>query len=190
MATPQRTQEQGEELTRRQRDARREIRVLGDPVLRERARDVAEFDRGLRKLVKRMVRIMRDAPGIGLAAPQIGVLQRVVVYEVDEGEPQALVNPEIVAVSEETETTSEGCLSVPGGQVPVERPVRITVRAHDVYGDVVEFEAGELEARVIQHEYDHIEGVLIVDRTTREARAEALRALREGAPDAPAGADL
>jgi len=169
--------------------------VLGDPVLRERAREVDEFDRALRKLAKRMVRVMRDAPGIGLAAPQVGVLQRLLVYEVDEGEPQALVNPEIVAVSEETEVGEEGCLSVPQGRVPVERALRITVRARDVYGEPVEFEAEDLEARVIQHEYDHLDGVLIVDRTTREARAALLRAGRDGAvpagaADVPAGAEL
>jgi peptide deformylase len=185
MATPHQAMERDEELTRRQREARREIRVIGDPVLRERAREVTEFDRGLRKLAKRMVRIMRDAPGVGLAAPQVGVLQRLIVYEVDEGEPQALVNPEIVTASAETETGEEGCLSVPDSRVPVERALRITVRAHDVYGEPVEFEAEELEARVIQHEHDHLEGVLIVDRTTREARSEALRALRDAAAAGP-----
>jgi peptide deformylase len=190
MATSEKTVEHDEQLTRRQREARREIRVIGDPVLRERAREVEQFDRGLRKLAKRMVRVMRDAPGIGLAAPQIGVQQRLLVYEVDEGEPQALVNPEIVAVSEETVVGEEGCLSVPDSRVPVERALRITVRGRDVYGEPVEFEAEELEARVIQHEYDHLEGVLIVDRTTREARAEALRTLRDGAPAAAGGADL
>jgi peptide deformylase len=184
MATSEKTVEHDEQLTRRQREARREIRVIGDPVLRERAREVEQFDRGLRKLTKRMVRIMRDAPGIGLAAPQIGVQQRLLVYEVDEGEPQALVNPEIVAVSEETVVGEEGCLSVPDSRVPVERALRITVRGRDVYGETVEFEAEELEARVIQHEYDHLEGVLIVDRTTREARAEALQALSGGQPAA------
>jgi peptide deformylase len=188
MATPHQTAERDEELTRRQRAARQEIRVIGDPVLRERAREVTSFDRALRKLAKRMVRVMRDAPGVGLAAPQVGVLQRLLVYEVDEGEPQALVNPEIVAASDETETGEEGCLSVPEGRVPVERAVRITVRARDVYGEPVEFEAEALEARVIQHEYDHLEGILIVDRTTREARAATLRALREGEPPADGAA--
>lgn len=182
MATPHKIAERDEELTRRQRAARQEIRIIGDPVLRERAREVAGFDRALRKLAKRMVRVMRDAPGIGLAAPQVGVLQRLLVYEVDEGDPQALVNPEIVATSEATEIGEEGCLSVPQGRVPVERSVRVTVRARDVYGEPVEFEAEGLEARVIQHEYDHLEGVLIVDRTTREARAAIMRTLRDEGP--------
>ncbi len=197
MATPHQAMERDEDLTRRQREARREIRVIGDAVLRERARDVTAFDRGLRKLAKRMVRIMHDAPGVGLAAPQLGVPQRLIVYEVDDGDPQALVNPEIVAASEETEIGEEGCLSVPDSRVPVERPVRVTVRARDVYGEPVEFEAVEFEARVIQHEHDHLEGVLIVDRTTRETRSEALRALRDAASAAPGhasaargGADL
>ena len=167
-----------EEESRRQREARREIRVIGDPVLRERAREVESFDRSLRKLAKRMIRIMHDAPGIGLAAPQVGVLERLLVYDVDD-DPQVLVNPVVSPVSEEKQTVDEGCLSVPGVSLPVERAVRIHVRGQDVAGRPVDFEAEELEARVIQHELDHLDGVLIVDRTTREARAEAMRALRE-----------
>jgi peptide deformylase len=166
------------ELTRREREARREIHVIGDPVLRERAREVVDFDRGLRKLAKRMIRVMHDAPGVGLAAPQVGVLQRLLVYDVDE-DPQVLVNPELDEFSDEVEEADEGCLSVPGLTMPVERPVSLRVRAQDAYGEPLEFRAEGFEARVIQHEFDHLEGVLIVDRTSRSARAAAMRSLRE-----------
>jgi peptide deformylase len=166
------------ELTRREREARREIHVIGDPVLRERAREVVDFDRGLRKLAKRMIRVMHDAPGVGLAAPQVGVLQRLLVYDVDE-DPQVLVNPELDEFSDEVEEADEGCLSVPGLTMPVERPVSLRVRAKDGYGEPLEFRAEGFEARVIQHEFDHLEGVLIVDRTSRSARAAAMRSLRE-----------
>ena len=169
-----------QEETRRQREARREIRVIGDPVLRERAREVATFDRSLRKLAKRMIRIMHDAPGVGLAAPQVGVLERLLVYDVDD-DPKVLVNPVVEPASDERRLGDEGCLSVPGVSLPVERAVRIHVTGQDVSGNAVDFVAEDLEARVIQHELDHLNGVLIVDRTTREARAEALRALREDA---------
>jgi peptide deformylase len=167
-----------EELSRREREARREIRVIGDPVLRERAREVTTFDRSLRKLAKKMIRIMHDAPGVGLAAPQVGVLQRLLVYDVDD-DPRVLVNPEFDEVSEELEEADEGCLSVPGLTMPVERPVSLRVRAFDGDGEPLEFRAEGFEARVIQHEFDHLEGVLIVDRTSRAARAAAMRALRE-----------
>jgi len=166
------------ELSRRQREARRDIRVIGDPVLRERAHEVTAFDRGLRKLAKRMIRTMHDAPGVGLAAPQIGVLQRLLVYDVDD-DPRALVNPVLGEFSDETEEIEEGCLSVPGVTMPVERPVSLRVQGVDASGEPVDFFADGLKARVIQHEYDHLEGVLIVDRTTRSARAAALRELRD-----------
>ena len=169
------------ELSRREREARRDIRVIGDPVLRERALEVTTFDRGLRKLAKRMIRIMHDAPGVGLAAPQIGVLQRLLVYDVDDvdDDPRVLVNPQLDEFSEETQETDEGCLSVPGVTMPVSRPVSLRVRALDAAAEPLEFRAEGLEARVIQHEVDHLEGVLIVDRTSRSARAAALRELRD-----------
>ncbi len=178
------TRETKEERARR--EARREIRVIGDPVLRERAREVESFDRSLRKLAKRMIRIMHDAPGVGLAAPQVGVVERLLVYDVDD-DPQVLVNPAITELTDERLAADEGCLSVPGVVMPVERVARIRVEGRDVDGDPVDFEAEGFEARVIQHEVDHLDGVLIVDRTTREARAAALRALREGAPPAAPG---
>jgi len=167
-----------EEVSRRQREADREIRVIGDPVLREHAREVTEFDRGLRKLAKRMIRIMHDAPGVGLAAPQVGVLQRLLVYDVDD-DPRVLVNPVLEEFSDETEEFDEGCLSVPGVTMPVGRSLSVRVRGRDVDGEPVDFLAEGFEARVIQHEADHLDGVLIVDRTSRSARAAALRALRE-----------
>ena len=170
--------ERDEELDRRQRAARREIRVIGDPVLRERAAEVVTFDRGLRKLAKRMIRVMHDAPGVGLAAPQVGVLQRLLVYDVDD-DPRVLVNPVLDEFSDETEEGDEGCLSVPGVTMPVARALRVRVRGQDGAGEPLDFVAEDLEARVIQHEYDHLEGVLIVDRTSRSARAAAMRALRE-----------
>jgi peptide deformylase len=169
-----------QELSRRQRAARKEIRVIGDPVLREHAHDVTEFDRGLRKLAKRMIRTMHDAPGVGLAAPQVGVLQRLLVYDVDD-DPRVLANPVLDEFSEETEESEEGCLSVPGVTMPIVRPVSVRVRGMDEYGEPVDFRAEGFEARVIQHENDHLDGVLIVDRTTRSARAAALRAMRDQA---------
>lgn len=177
-----------QELSRRQREARKDIRVIGDPVLRERAREVAAFDRSLRKLARRMIRTMKDAPGVGLAAPQVGVLQRLLVYDVDD-DPRVLVNPQLSEFAAETEEADEGCLSVPGVTMPVERALSVHVRGFDEYGEPVEFVAEGFTARVIQHEYDHLEGVLIVDRTSRSARAAALRAMRENGtgPLAPTG---
>jgi peptide deformylase len=170
--------EHDEELDRKQREARREIRVIGDPVLRERAAEVESFDRSLRKLAKKMIRIMHDAPGVGLAAPQVGVLQRLLVYDVDD-DPRVLVNPELDEFSDEIEESDEGCLSVPGVTMPVERSLSVRVRAQDAGGEALDFVAEGLEARVIQHEFDHLNGVLIVDRTSRSARAAAIRELRE-----------
>lgn len=173
--------------SREQLEARREIRVIGDPVLREHAREVTTFDRRLRKLAKRMIKIMHDAPGVGLAATQVGVLERLLVYDVED-DPRVLVNPVLSEFSEEREECDEGCLSVPGVTMPVERSARVRVQGRDARGGEVDFVAEGLEARVIQHEVDHLDGVLIVDRTTREARAVALRALRETAPQpTPAG---
>jgi peptide deformylase len=178
MTQTRQSEQERVDLSRREREARRDIRIIGDPVLRERALEVTVFDRGLRKLAKRMIRIMQDAPGVGLAAPQIGVLQRLLVYNVDD-DPRVLVNPALDEFSEEIEEIDEGCLSLPGVTMPVSRPVSLRVRAVDAAGEPLEFHAEGLEARVIQHEYDHLEGVLIVDRTSRSARAAALRELRD-----------
>jgi peptide deformylase len=173
-----RPDESPEEAERR-RSALRQIRVFGDPVLRERAQVVTSFDGDLTKLAERMTQIMNDAPGIGLAATQVGVVRRLLVYKVED-EVHALVNPQVEVVVDETETVDEGCLSLPGIVVPVERPLVVDVCARDVHGHTLDFTAEGLEARVIQHELDHLDGVLIIDRTTREERAKALRALREG----------
>jgi peptide deformylase len=164
----------------RQAAARRHIRTLGDPVLREQARPVEKFDDELAALSRRMVAIMRDAPGVGLAATQLGVVLRVIVYEVDD-EPVTLVNPKIVTASTETEVLDEGCLSLPTVMLPIERPLAVRVRARDLRGRRLEYDAEGLEARVIQHETDHLDGILILDRASREERARALREFRERA---------
>jgi peptide deformylase len=156
------------------------IRRFGDPILKSRATPVDRFDDALRRQVSRMAAIMGDALGVGLAAPQLGVSQRVLVYRVGQEAPLvALVNPELEWAGDEEEVGEEGCLSIPGVQMDVERPVHVRVRARDEHGDERLVEASGLEARVIQHEIDHLDGVLILDRTTREQRKEAIRALRE-----------
>ena len=167
--------------TRARRDSALEhVHKFGDPVLRTRAREVTRFDEVLEAEVDQMGRIMDDALGIGLAATQVGRLSRVLVYRVAEDSPLvALVNPEIEWASEETEVDQEGCLSLPGVLVDVERPARIRVKAQDQRGDFVLLDARELEARVIQHEIDHLDGVLILDRASREQRKQAMKALRE-----------
>ena len=156
------------------------IRRLGDPVLKSRAMPVDRFDDPLRSQVERMAGIMRDAFGMGLAAPQLGISQRLLVYTVGADAPLiVLANPEIEWSSREQETLDEGCLSIPGITVDVERPVHVRVRALDEEGRERLVEASGLEARVIQHEIDHLDGVLILERTSRESRKAALRELRE-----------
>jgi peptide deformylase len=158
------------------------VRVFGDPVLRARALPVERFDDELRDEVARMAAIMRDGLGVGLAATQLGVMHRVLVYQVGADAPlAALVNPEVEWRSDEAEIAEEGCLSLPGVHVDVERPLYVRVRGQDQHGDEVSVEATGLEARVIQHEVDHLDGVLILDRTTREERKQAMRELRERA---------
>jgi peptide deformylase len=157
------------------------IRKWGDPVLKSRATPVDRFDDALRQQVQRMAGIMQDALGVGLAAPQLGISQRVLVYRIGSDAPLvALVNPELEWRSGDSETFEEGCLSIPDVAVDVERPVHVRVRARDERGEERLVEASGLEARVIQHEMDHLDGVLMLDRASREARKEALRALREG----------
>jgi len=167
--------------TRRKRDeALAYVRKLGDPVLRARAVPVDRFDERLAAEVERMGELMADALGVGLAATQLGVLHRVLVYRVNVEDPvTVLVNPEIEWSSEELEIAEEGCLSLPGVHVEVERPARVRVRARDEKGAELELEAEALTARVIQHEVDHLDGILILDRISREARKEAMRAMRE-----------
>src|SRR5918992_1056928 len=156
------------------------IRRLGDPVLKSRATAVDRFDDSLRRQVGRMAGLMADALGVGLAAPQLGVSQRLLVYRVGPDAPViALANPEIEWASEEREVLDEGCLSIPGILVDVERSVHVRIRACDEEGENRAIEASGLEARVIQHEMDHLDGVLILDRTSRDQRRVAMRALRE-----------
>jgi peptide deformylase len=171
------------ELAAKRGEALRHVRKFGDPVLRTRARPVERFDHALLDEVKRMGELMIDAIGVGLAANQLGVLHRLLVYRVH---PQsavvALVNPEIEWHGEEEETLEEGCLSLPGVHVDVQRPVHVRVSAQDERGEPITIEASGLEARVIQHEVDHLDGVLVLDRISRAQRKEAMRALREAMP--------
>ena len=168
------------EVAARRAAALAHVRKFGDLVLRTKARPVDRFDDALRSEIDRMGRLMHDSMGVGLAATQVGTLNRVLVYRVQpEGNIAALVNPEIEWKGKETETMEEGCLSLPAILVDVERPIYVRVRALDENGDPIVIEASGLEARVIQHEIDHLDGVLILDRTSRDQRKEAMRALRE-----------
>jgi peptide deformylase len=168
-----------------EREARRAaamsfIRRLGDPVLKSSATPVDRFDDSLRRQVSRMAGLMNDALGVGLAAPQLGLSQRLLVYRVGPDAPLiALVNPRVEWASEDIETLDEGCLSIPGVTVDVDRPIHVRVRAQDEEGEERLVEASGLEARVIQHEIDHLDGVLILDRTSRDERKRALRELRD-----------
>jgi len=167
--------------TRARRDAAlSNVRKLGDPVLRATALAVDRFDETLRAEIERMGELMGDALGIGLAATQIGVLHRVLVYRADPEDPlTVLVNPVLEWSSVETETASEGCLSIPFVHVDVERPAEVRVRGRDGYGVDLQVQGSGLTARVIQHEMDHLDGVLMIDRISREERKEAMRAMRE-----------
>ena len=168
------------EVAARRDAALAHVRTYGDPVLRSEARPVEVFDDKLREEVAKMGAIMHDSLGIGLAATQVGVLHRVLVYRVEHDSPiNALVNPVIEWSSGDKETMEEGCLSLPGVHVDVDRPVYVRVRAQDADGEPILVEASGLEARVIQHEIDHLDGVLILDRTIRSQRKEAMRILRE-----------
>jgi peptide deformylase len=168
------------EVEARRRAAMSIIRRLGDPVLKSRATPVDRFDDSLHRQVSRMAGLMNDALGVGLAAPQLGISQRLLVYRVGPDAPVVtLANPEIEWSSSDREAGEEGCLSIPGITVDVERPVHVRVRGLDEEGEERLVEASGLEARVIQHEVDHLNGVLILDRTDREERKRALRELRE-----------
>ena len=167
------------EAEQRRRTALSHVRKWGDPVLRERARPVETFDDGVRAEVTRMRGLLEDAMGAGLAATQIGVLSRICLYRLPDGPMQVLVNPELLWASDERETFEEGCLSLPGVWFEVERSSRIRVRACDEHGVGREFEASGQEADVIQHEIDHLDGILVLDRISREDRKAAVRRLRE-----------
>jgi peptide deformylase len=163
----------------RRRMALAQIRQWPDPVLKQRAQDVEDFDEDLERLVERMGRLMQDANGVGLAANQAGILRRVFVFRRgEEEEPVAAVNPRIAETGAELETDDEGCLSLQGVLIPVERPATVVLEAQDITGAPVRLELEGLDARVVQHELDHLDGVLILERTTPEARREAMATLR------------
>ncbi|MCW2997548.1 MAG: def [Solirubrobacterales bacterium] len=168
------------EVVARRREALKRVRKWGDPVLRTKALPVDRFDDALRTQTATMGALMDDALGVGLAATQVGLLQRLFVYRVVQGAPlNVLINPVIDWSSKDEEWLEEGCLSLPAVHVDVERPIHVRVRAKDEWGEDIEIEASGLEARVIQHELDHLDGVMILDRTTRGQRKEGMRALRE-----------
>jgi peptide deformylase len=174
------------ETVERRQAALSQVVKFGDPVLRSEASPVTEFDSDLAADAERMIALMRDAIGVGLAATQLGTLRRMLVFQVGpEAEPTILVNPEIEWRSEDLVTAEEGCLSLQGIVVDVERPLHIRAQAVDLRGEPLSIEASGLEARVIQHEVDHLNGVLMLDRTEREQRKGALKALREGGTFAP-----
>ena len=160
------------------RRALAQIRQYPDVALRMKANEVSDYDDDLRRLVERMERLMDEAQGVGLAATQVGVLRRVFVFQPEGDEPRAVVNPRIVDASTDTETEEEGCLSLQGVRVPVPRAVRITLEGQDLDGNDVRLELEGMRARVAQHESDHLDGVLIIDRTDEEHRKEALGILR------------
>jgi peptide deformylase len=158
-----------------------QIRQYPDPVLRMGSHDVTEFDDALASLVERMTRLMQEARGVGLAAPQVGIVRRVLVYQPGEDETvAAVVNPRIVTASAEVETEEEGCLSLGAATVvvPVERALSVTIAGATPSGEPLRIDAEGLEARVLQHEIDHLDGVLTIDRTTPEERRAALAQLR------------
>jgi peptide deformylase len=167
------------EQVARRRAALDQVRKYGDPVLRERAREIPAVDDAVREQIGRMRTLLEEAMEAGLAANQVGILNRVFVYRTQPDEPvRALVNPAIDWASDETEPAEEGCLSIPGIWIEVVRPVAVRVRGLDEDGEPVVIEAEMPEARVLQHELDHLDGVLTLDRTSPEQRKAALRELR------------
>ena len=154
-----------------------QIRQYGDPVLRMRAGEVETFDDELARITARMIELMHDADGVGLAATQIGILRRFFVCTLD-GEDRVLVNPVVTPEGDDTEVEDEGCLSLGTVRVPIERALRVRVEARDAAGELVSLTLEEMDARVVQHELDHLDGVLLLDRTDAESRREALSQLR------------
>jgi peptide deformylase len=178
------------ELLERRDAALAQVVKFGDPVLKSVASPVSAFGPELRAEVERMVGVMRDAMGVGLAATQLGILRRVLVFQAgQDAEPTALVNPSIEWLSDEVVVAEEGCLSLPWVAMDVERSLHARIDGLDVEGESVAIEASGLEARVLQHEIDHLDGVLILDRAPREQRKGALRAMREGGSYAPPAED-
>jgi peptide deformylase len=174
------------ELLERREAALAHVVKFGDPVLKSKASPVRDFGPELRAEVERMVSIMRDGMGVGLAATQVGVLRRLLVFQAGaDSEPTALINPEVEWLSNEVVIAEEGCLSLPRVSMDVERPLHARFSGLDVDGEPIRIEASGLEARVLQHELDHLDGVLILDRAPRAQRKGALRALREGGSYSP-----
>jgi peptide deformylase len=172
----------GDEGQEFEREARRQlalarIRQYGDSVLRMKARDVETFDDDLERLVDRMTALMHEASGVGLAATQVGVLRRLFVF-VDDGEDRVIVNPVITRSSGEIDVDDEGCLSLRDVLVPVERPTNVTIEGVDAKGEPVKLELEPPSSRVVQHELDHLDGVLIIDRTDEQSKRAALATLR------------
>ena len=181
--------EGGDEVDERQLDAQErarrrlalaQIRQYPDAVLRMRARMVEQFDDDLARLAEKMGHLMHDARGVGLAATQVGVLQRLFVFQpADDEDVTTIVNPEITKRSRSTETADEGCLSLQGVLVPVERALEVTIEGQDVTGAPLKLELEDMDARVVQHELDHLDGVLMLERTDDESRKDALATLRK-----------
>ena len=170
-----------EETLKRREMALSQIVQYGDPVLKSRASEVKEFDQALSGEIERMFELMKDGLGVGLAATQVGKLRRLLVFQTNaDAVPQELVNPEIGWLSDESEVAAEGCLSIPRVIVEVERPLYARVRGRDRTGAEVLIEASGHEARVLQHELDHLDGILILDRTEKPQRKAAMKALRRG----------
>jgi peptide deformylase len=170
-----------EETLERRRVALGEVRQFGDPVLKSRAAEVVDFGSDLEHEAERMIGLMQGALGIGLAATQLGLMRRMLVFQAGpDSEPRAVINPEVEWTSEELVTAEEGCLSLANVLVDVERPLHARISAVDLGGSPILLEASGLEARVLQHEIDHLDGILILDRTERDQRRGALRALRSG----------
>ena len=168
------------EMLERREAALANVVKFGDPVLKSKASPISNFGPELRAEVERMFEIMRDGMGVGLAATQLGVLRRLLVFQAGpDGEPTALINPEVEWLSEEAAVAEEGCLSLPRVSMDVERPLYARFSGRDVEGEPVVIEAAGLEARILQHEIDHLDGVLILDRTSRDQRKEAMRILRD-----------
>jgi peptide deformylase len=182
----ERAQALAEETLRRRAVALEHIRKFGDPVLKSRASEIQSFGPELEREAERMIAIMRDAIGVGLAATQLGVMHRLLVFQAGpDATPTAVANPVIEWLADEQVIAEEGCLSLPRVAVDVERPLFARVRGLDIRGEPLEIEASGLEARVLQHEIDHLDGVLMLDRAPRDQRKAALRALREGGEYSP-----
>jgi len=167
---------EAERLVRKE-GALAQIRQYGDPVLRMRAGEVETFDDELARITARMIELMHDADGVGLAATQIGILRRFFVCTLD-GEDRVLVNPVVTPEGDDTEVEDEGCLSLGTVRVPIERALRVRVEARDAAGEPVSLTLEEMDARVVQHELDHLDGVLLLDRTDAESRREAIAQIR------------